>query len=172
MQDVIIVLTVSVDCDTAALVNSGKNRMDDILVLHLEGGKDFFISSPYSLYHCMHMTSWMLCDSFLTPHHISISGNYLPSCFGASLEMLVHLHTYIREVPEDDLVDLSLTSSWDALSSSHPPSSLSSTASSSPRTSSPSNILTTPAHDIPKELFQMISYLHSHALNQVCTSCH
>lgn len=86
--------------------------------------------------------------------------------------MLVHLHTYVREAAVDDLVDLSLTSSWDALSSSHPPSSMSSTSSfsSSIPASSPSNILTTPAYDIPKELFQMISYLDNHALNQVCTS--
>lgn len=39
-----IVLTVSVDCDTASSLNTGQDTIEDILVLHLEGGKDFFIS--------------------------------------------------------------------------------------------------------------------------------
>lgn len=44
MEDVTIVLTVLVDSDTAPSLNAGHNMMQDILVLHLEGGKDFFIS--------------------------------------------------------------------------------------------------------------------------------
>ena len=72
-------LTVNVDEDTAPALNNGHDLLEDILVLHLEKGKDFFIT---------------------------VSGNYLPSCFGSSLETLVHLHTYIREVPVAQLVDL------------------------------------------------------------------
>ena len=74
-----ILLTVSIDEDTAPPLNSGKDKMEDILVLHLEKGKDFFIT---------------------------VRGDYLPSCFGSSLETLIHLHTYIREVPVAQLVDL------------------------------------------------------------------
>ena len=71
--------TVCVDEDLACHLNSGRDKIEDILVLHLEKGKDFFIS---------------------------VTGNYLPSCFGSSLETLIHLHTYIREVPVAQLVDL------------------------------------------------------------------
>ena len=71
--------TVNVDEDTAPSLNNGHDQLEDILVLHLEKGKDFFIT---------------------------VTGNYLPSCFGSSLETLVHLHTYIREVPVAQLVDL------------------------------------------------------------------
>jgi hypothetical protein len=39
-----IQLEVYVDKRTAAPLNSGKEKIDDILVLHLEGGKDFFVS--------------------------------------------------------------------------------------------------------------------------------
>lgn len=71
--------TVLVDEDSAPSLTTGKEALEDILVLHLEKGKDFFIT---------------------------VSGNYLPSCFGSSLETLVNLHTYIREVPVARLVDL------------------------------------------------------------------
>ena len=71
--------TVLVNEDSAPPLTSGKEKMEDILVLHLEKGKDFFIT---------------------------VSGQYLPSCFGSSLETLVNLHTYIREVPVARLVDL------------------------------------------------------------------
>ena len=57
-----------------------QNKLEDILVLHLEGGKDFFIS---------------------------VSGNYIVSSFGQSLDRLVQLHVPIREVPTDKLVDIS-----------------------------------------------------------------
>lgn len=39
-----ISLEVFVDKDSAFKLNSGKEKMEDILVLHLHGGKDFFIS--------------------------------------------------------------------------------------------------------------------------------
>lgn len=144
--------------------------MEDILVLHLEGGKDFFISSPCTHTHHTPSNVHYLVDevslSSLTPPHISIAGNYLPSCFGSSLEMLVQLHTYVRDVPVEKLVDLSLTTSWEPVP--RPPPS-SSSPSPSRRSSSPSNVRTTPAHDIPKELFQIVSYLDNHALRKVPT---
>ena len=80
-EEVNIELSVSIDSEMVSSFNNGKEKLEDILVLHLEGGKDFFIS---------------------------ISGSFLPSCFGSSLEQLIHLHTYIREVPTGKLLDLTL----------------------------------------------------------------
>uniref|UniRef100_A0A8C9RP27 phosphoinositide 5-phosphatase n=1 Tax=Scleropages formosus TaxID=113540 RepID=A0A8C9RP27_SCLFO len=51
----------------------------NILVLHLDRGKDYFIT---------------------------ISGNYLPSCFGTSLEALCRMKKPIREIPISKLIDL------------------------------------------------------------------
>ena len=79
MEDVLIEFKVHVDEDSAPALTLGRVPLEDILVLHLEKGKDFFIS---------------------------VTGNYLPSCFGSSLDTLVNLHTYIREVPVAELVDL------------------------------------------------------------------
>ena len=72
-------VTVLVNEDTALALSKADHQLQDILILHLEKGKDFFIS---------------------------VSGNYLLSCFGSSLETLIHLHTYIREVPVATLLDL------------------------------------------------------------------
>ena len=76
-------LSVLIDSELVSSFNNGSKKLEDILVLHLEGGKDFFIS---------------------------ISGSYLLSCFGSSLKQLVHLHTCKREVPiaTDKLLDLTL----------------------------------------------------------------
>eukprot|EP00727_Mastigamoeba_balamuthi_P004490 m51a1_g14039 hypothetical protein (712) ;mRNA; f:1170592-1174281 len=57
-----IKLTVSVDSRSAPALNNGKEKLEDILVLHLENGKDFFVS---------------------------LSGNYMRSSFGMSLERLL-----------------------------------------------------------------------------------
>ena len=136
VEDVMMILTVFVDCDTAPTFTSQQNTIDDILVLHLEGGKDFFIS---------------------------VTGNYLPSCFGSSLETLVHLHTYIREVPTADLLDLSLSSSC-SLPRPSPASS------PSPAHSPSLTRRTVPPHDIPKELYQMVSFLDNCGLTTVSLS--
>lgn len=37
-------LRVTVDADTAPSLTVDKEKIEDILVLHLEGGKDFFVS--------------------------------------------------------------------------------------------------------------------------------
>ena len=37
-------LMVTVDSDIAPLLTTGREKIEDILVLHLEGGKDFFVS--------------------------------------------------------------------------------------------------------------------------------
>ena len=74
-----IQIEVYVNPKTAHLLTSGEERVEDILVLHLEGGKDLFIS---------------------------VSGSYLPSCFGSSIEALVHNLKPIRQQSPDALIDL------------------------------------------------------------------
>ncbi|KAJ8266502.1 hypothetical protein GJAV_G00131160 [Gymnothorax javanicus] len=74
-----ISLEVYVSKDSVTLLNSGEDSIEDILVLHLDRGKDYFIT---------------------------ISGNYLPSCFGTSLETLCRMKKPIREIPITKLIDL------------------------------------------------------------------
>ena len=72
-------LEVYVNQKTAHTLNSGSDSIEDILVLHLQGGKDLFVS---------------------------VFGSYLPSCFGSSIEALVHNTKPIRDVSTDLLIDL------------------------------------------------------------------
>ncbi|XP_034545672.1 inositol polyphosphate 5-phosphatase OCRL [Notolabrus celidotus] len=74
-----IYLDVYVSKDSVTLLNSAEDSIEDILVLHLDRGKDYFIT---------------------------ISGNYLPSCFGTSLETLCRMKKPIREIPITKLIDL------------------------------------------------------------------
>ncbi|XP_053129730.1 inositol polyphosphate 5-phosphatase OCRL isoform X3 [Hemicordylus capensis] len=76
-ETVDISLDVYVSKDSVTLLNSGEEKIEDILVLHLDRGKDYFLT---------------------------ISGSYLPSCFGTSLEALCRMKRPIREVPV--LIDL------------------------------------------------------------------
>lgn len=72
-------LSVYVDKKSAANLNSGEDKIEDILVLHLHGGKDFFIS---------------------------VSGNYIASSFGSSLEALIQMHGPVRDIPTAQLVEI------------------------------------------------------------------
>lgn len=74
-----ISLDVYVSKDSVTLLNSGEDKIEEILVLHLDRGKDYFLT---------------------------ISGSYLPSCFGTSLEALCRMRRPIREVPVTKLIDL------------------------------------------------------------------
>ncbi|XP_016894929.1 inositol polyphosphate 5-phosphatase OCRL isoform X3 [Cynoglossus semilaevis] len=74
-----IYLEVYVSKDSVTLLNSGEDAIEDILVLHLDRGKDFFLT---------------------------ITGNYLSSCFGTSLETLCRMKKPIREIPITKLIDL------------------------------------------------------------------
>jgi len=65
----LISITVLVDNRTAPSLNKGTEHLDDILVLHLVNGKDFFIS---------------------------LSGNFMKTCFGTPLETLVKLTGPLR----------------------------------------------------------------------------
>lgn len=72
-------LEVFVNRSTAPELNSGKEQIEDILVLHLERGKDYFIS---------------------------VTGNYLPSCYGTSIHSLCQLREPIRDMPQGTLREL------------------------------------------------------------------
>ncbi|EFX84231.1 hypothetical protein DAPPUDRAFT_209751 [Daphnia pulex] len=69
-----ITLEVLVDKRTAWSLNSGLDELYDILVLHLDGGKDIFIT---------------------------VSGQYQKSCFGCSIEALIQMHQPISQVPPE-----------------------------------------------------------------------
>lgn len=72
-------LEVFVNRSTAPDLNCGKEQIEDILVLHLERGKDYFIS---------------------------VSGNYLPSCYGTSIRSLCHMREPIQDMPPETLREL------------------------------------------------------------------
>ncbi|XP_071521697.1 inositol polyphosphate 5-phosphatase OCRL [Panulirus ornatus] len=105
-----VALEVLVDKRTAAQLNSGADKLYDILVLHLEGGKDLFIT---------------------------ITGDYERSCFGSSVNALVHMNQPFKEVPMAKLIDLE---------SKHPKD------------------LSEMPYAVPKELWYLVDHLHSHAL--------
>ncbi|KAI4894359.1 hypothetical protein NFI96_032795, partial [Prochilodus magdalenae] len=82
-ESVSIDLEVFVNRSTAPELNSGRHQLEDILILHLERGKDYFIS---------------------------IIGSYLPSCFGSSIHTLCQLREPIQDMPLDTICKLSLRS--------------------------------------------------------------
>lgn len=109
-------LTVYVDKESARAMNSGDEKIEDILVLHLEGGKDFFVS---------------------------VSGNYIPSVFGSSIEALVRMYGPIREVPVATLVDLEHINPLQ-----------------------PSTLSDNEPLEIPKELWLLIDHLYGSGMRQ------
>uniref|UniRef100_A0A8C1NWF4 phosphoinositide 5-phosphatase n=1 Tax=Cyprinus carpio TaxID=7962 RepID=A0A8C1NWF4_CYPCA len=72
-------LEVFVNRTTAPELNSGQQQLEDILVLHLDRGKDYFIF---------------------------VTGNYLPSCFGSSLSTLCLLKEPIQDMPLETIREL------------------------------------------------------------------
>lgn len=74
-----VVMEVYVDKKTAHALNCGEDKLYDILVLHLMGGKDIFIT---------------------------VSGTYNKSCFGCSIDALVHLTVPIIELSPGEIVSL------------------------------------------------------------------
>jgi phosphatidylinositol-bisphosphatase len=71
-----IELTMCVDHRTAPMLNMQPSKLEDIVILHLENGKDYFVS---------------------------VSGSYIPTCFGIPLDVLVHLKQPIRSYPSGDI---------------------------------------------------------------------
>ncbi|XP_015230889.1 PREDICTED: type II inositol 1,4,5-trisphosphate 5-phosphatase isoform X1 [Cyprinodon variegatus] len=111
----VIELEVFVNRSTAPDLNCGKQEIEDILVLHLERGKDYFIS---------------------------VTGNYLPSCFGTSIYSLCHMREPVQDMPIQTLLKLAEMSPDDDSSTAEKPL------------------------DIPKELWMMVDHLFRNAVNQ------
>ncbi|XP_071608845.1 type II inositol 1,4,5-trisphosphate 5-phosphatase-like [Heliangelus exortis] len=112
-----VMLEVFVNKSTATHLNSGEEKLEDILVLHLQRGKDYFIS---------------------------VTGNYLPSCFGAPLHTLCHMREPIQDMSAESIQKLSLVPleiSDDAIEAEKP-------------------------MDIPKELWMMVDHLYRNASQQ------
>ncbi|XP_056237381.1 type II inositol 1,4,5-trisphosphate 5-phosphatase isoform X5 [Seriola aureovittata] len=110
-----IELEVFVNRSTAPELNSGKQQIEDILVLHLERGKDYFIS---------------------------VTGNYLPSCYGTSIYSLCHLREPIQDMPQETLHKLAEMSGDENAANTEKPL------------------------DIPKELWMMVDHLFRNAIKQ------
>ncbi|TNN89132.1 Type II inositol 1,4,5-trisphosphate 5-phosphatase [Liparis tanakae] len=106
---------VFVNRSTAPALNSGKEPIEDILVLHLERGKDYFIS---------------------------VTGNYLASCYGTSIQSLCQLREPIQDTPQETLSDVAESSEDENEANAEKPL------------------------DIPKELWMMVDHLFRNALNQ------
>lgn len=106
-------LEVFVNRSTAPELNSGREEIEDILVLHLERGKDYFIS---------------------------VTGNYLPSCYGTSVDSLCQIREPIRDMPREVLHNK--LNSTESESSGEKPL------------------------DIPKELWMMVDHLFRNAIKQ------
>lgn len=112
-----IELELFVNKATAPKLNSGKDKIEDILVLHLIRGKDYFLS---------------------------VSGNYLPSCFGSPIHTLCYMREPILDLPLETVNRLTLMPV---------------------QTADDRSQLENPL-EIPKELWMMVDYLYRNAIQQ------
>ncbi|XP_051494070.1 type II inositol 1,4,5-trisphosphate 5-phosphatase isoform X2 [Apus apus] len=79
--EITVELEVFVNKSTATHLNSGEEKLEDILVLHLNRGKDYFLS---------------------------VMGNYLPSCFGSPIHTLCHMRDPIQDMSAESIRKLTL----------------------------------------------------------------
>lgn len=112
-----IELEVYVNKTMATKLNSGEDTIEDILVLHLDRGKDYFLS---------------------------VSGKYLPSCFGTPIHTLCYMREPILDLPLETVRELTLMPLW---------------------TEDDGSQLENPM-EIPKELWMMVDYLYRNAVQQ------
>ncbi|XP_036087844.1 type II inositol 1,4,5-trisphosphate 5-phosphatase isoform X1 [Rousettus aegyptiacus] len=112
-----IELELFVNKTTATKLNSGEDKIEDILVLHLDRGKDYFLS---------------------------VSGNYLPSCFGSPIHTLCYLKEPILDLPLKAIRELTLM----------------------PLQTEDDGSQLKNHMDIPKELWMMVDYLYQNAIQQ------
>ncbi|NXX49216.1 I5P2 phosphatase, partial [Tricholaema leucomelas] len=115
--EITIELEVFVNKSTATHLNSGEEKLEDILVLHLIGGKDYFLS---------------------------VTGNYLPSCFGSPIHTLCYMREPIQDMSAESIRKLTLM-----------PLEMSENAAEAEK-----------PMDIPKELWMMVEHLHRNASQQ------
>ncbi|XP_054427971.1 type II inositol 1,4,5-trisphosphate 5-phosphatase isoform X4 [Pteronotus mesoamericanus] len=114
-------LEVFVNKTMATKLNSGEDKIEDILVLHLDRGKDYFLS---------------------------VSGNYLPSCFGTPIHTLCYMREPVSDLPLETIRELTLMPLW---------------------TEDDGSQLENPM-EIPKELWMMVDYLYRNAVQQVIST--
>ncbi|XP_077193371.1 type II inositol 1,4,5-trisphosphate 5-phosphatase isoform X2 [Paroedura picta] len=115
-SELVIKLELLVNKSTATALNAGEDKLEDILVLHLDRGKDYFLS---------------------------VSGNYLPSCFGCPIQTLCYIKEPICEMLPEAIRELTLMPLLkdDAFRDEKP-------------------------LDIPKELWMMVDHLYRNACQQ------
>ncbi|XP_074832463.1 type II inositol 1,4,5-trisphosphate 5-phosphatase isoform X2 [Carettochelys insculpta] len=80
-SEMTIELEVFVNKSTATRLNSGEEKLEDILILHLNRGKDYFLS---------------------------VTGNYLPSCFGSPIQTLCYMREPIQDMSAESIRELTL----------------------------------------------------------------
>uniref|UniRef100_A0A7N5KNK9 Type II inositol 1,4,5-trisphosphate 5-phosphatase n=1 Tax=Ailuropoda melanoleuca TaxID=9646 RepID=A0A7N5KNK9_AILME len=112
-----IELELFVNKTTATKLNSGEDKIEDILVLHLDRGKDYFLS---------------------------VSGNYLPSCFGSPIHTLCYMREPILDLPLETIRELTLM----------------------PLQTEDDGVQLENPLGIPKELWMMVDYLYQNAIQQ------
>ncbi|KAK1340181.1 hypothetical protein QTO34_018746 [Cnephaeus nilssonii] len=110
-------LEVFVSKTMATKLNSGEDKIEDILVLHLDRGKDYFLS---------------------------VSGNYVPSCFGSPIHTLCYMREPISDLPLETVRELTLMPLW---------------------TEDDGSQLENPM-EIPKELWMMVDFLYRNAAQE------
>uniref|UniRef100_A0A8C6QFC8 Type II inositol 1,4,5-trisphosphate 5-phosphatase n=1 Tax=Nannospalax galili TaxID=1026970 RepID=A0A8C6QFC8_NANGA len=116
-SDIEIDLELFVNKATATKLNSGEDKIEDILVLHLDRGKDYFLS---------------------------VSGNYLPSCFGSPIHTLCYMREPILDLPLETISELTVMPL---------------------QTEDDRSQLDKPM-EIPKELWMMVDHLYRNAIQQ------
>ncbi|KAJ7417265.1 Inositol polyphosphate 5-phosphatase OCRL-1 [Willisornis vidua] len=118
--EITVELEVFVNKSTATCLNSGEEKLEDILVLHLNRGKDYFLS---------------------------VTGNYLPSCFGSPIHTLCYMREPIQDMSAESIRRLTLMPLE--------------------RSDDPDPAQGEKPMDIPKELWMMVDHLYRNASQQV-----
>uniref|UniRef100_A0A8C9ETK9 phosphoinositide 5-phosphatase n=1 Tax=Pavo cristatus TaxID=9049 RepID=A0A8C9ETK9_PAVCR len=116
-SEITIELELFVNKSTATRLNSGEEKLEDILVLHLDRGKDYFLS---------------------------VTGNYLPSCFGSPIHTLCYMREPIQDMSAESIRNLTLM-----------PLEMSNNATQAEK-----------PLEIPKELWMMVDHLYRNASQQ------
>uniref|UniRef100_A0A803YM26 phosphoinositide 5-phosphatase n=1 Tax=Meleagris gallopavo TaxID=9103 RepID=A0A803YM26_MELGA len=116
-SEITIELELFVNKSTATRLNSGEEKLEDILVLHLDRGKDYFLS---------------------------VTGNYLPSCFGSPIHTLCYMREPIQDMSAESIRNLTLM-----------PLEMSDNATQAEK-----------PLEIPKELWMMVDHLYRNASQQ------
>uniref|UniRef100_A0A803YSE6 phosphoinositide 5-phosphatase n=1 Tax=Meleagris gallopavo TaxID=9103 RepID=A0A803YSE6_MELGA len=123
-SEITIELELFVNKSTATRLNSGEEKLEDILVLHLDRGKDYFLS---------------------------VTGNYLPSCFGSPIHTLCYMREPIQDIcTVQQILDLSCK-----LCETLMPLEMSDNATQAEK-----------PLEIPKELWMMVDHLYRNASQQ------